>query len=355
VKVRFLRTTAVLLILAVALIVAYRWMQTHPDPFAGEPVYKGKGLHKWAIDTVDQVPGSLEASEATKAVQAIDPETAVPWLVKWIKPAQDQRDSPTIPHFDPSLSEGAVNCFKIFGSRADAAIPDLNAILKMPEDSFRIAVAKTEAAEALGYLGRNTAPALICAATNPALESLRMSFLNGLGNCSNCPEVIPTLIQWSRDPDEATRYGALRALSRETAQPDLVVPVLRDALKETNDAIRYTVVESLGDFGKAASNAVPDLIKLLDDPKAASRAIYSLGKIGEPSEVIFPVLVKELHDPDWRIRHVSAFALGEFGGQRAFDALMKMTDDPEIRVRRAVFQSLNKIDPQQLKQSGKHF
>jgi HEAT repeat protein len=349
-KVRSLSATAILL-LAVVLIAACRRSQTPTDPslFVGEPVYNGKPLHQWAIDSMnDRNPdGSLTPLEieATNAVQAIGPNAAVPWLVKWIKS----------PDHESSLHLGTVNCFRVFGSRADAAVPDLIAILNTPGNSEDIMSAKTEATEALECLGPKAVPAMLAAAANPSLESLRIPFISTLGGfSSNCPEVVPGLMQWTHDPDEDTRHAAIMALSYATQRPDVVVPVLRAALKETNGVFRYMMAESLGDFGKAASNAVPDLIKLLDDPEAAGGAIAGLGKIGEPPDVIFPLLVKKLHDPDAMIRCKAALGLGNFGGQRAFDALMTMTDDSNVQVREEVFQSLKKIDPEQLKQSGKH-
>jgi HEAT repeat protein len=348
-KVRILNTTPGLLFMAVLLIAVFPRLHASAGPLDREPVYNGKPLHEWVIDTQDQNPDyspTALAIEGTKAVQAIGLEAAVPWLVKWIKSAPN----------DSRLPEGAVNCFKIFGSRADVAVPDLTAIINLPAQSFQITRARMDAAEALGYLGPKAVPALLSAVTNPSLESLRLQFLVGLGNCSsNCPEVIPPLLQWAHDPDEATRLTALTALSHATRQPDLVVPILlRAALNETNGVFRDMMAEALGSFGKAASNAVPELIKLLDDPEATRGAILGMGKIGEPPDVIFPLLLKKLHDPDWRIRRTAAIALGDFGGQHAFKELMPMTDDSEIRIREAVFQSLKKIDPEQLKQSGKH-
>lgn len=346
-KVQILRRSCGVLILAVVLIAAFPRLHASPGPLDREPVYNGRPLHEWVIATLDldsDLSGTPLAIEAIKAVQAIGPDAAVPWLVKWLKP----------PHYDSRLPFAAANCFQIFGSRANAAVPELTSILYMQGQLPEIYSAREQAAEALGYLGPKAVPVLLSAATNSSLESYRFHILISLGCCSsNSPDVIPALIQWTHDPDAYTRLDAFVALTCATRQPGLVVPVLCAALRDTNGAIRDIAAGGLGNFGNASRDAVPELIKLLKDPKAARGAMFSLGKIGQPSEVILPLLVKKLHDRHWWARRVAAFALGDFGGQPAFKALMKMTGDRDVRVRLAVFQSLKKIDPEQLKQSGK--
>ena len=102
-------------------------------------------------------------------------------------------------------------------------------------------------------------------------------------------------------------------------------------------------------------DARPDLMQMLNDPDVEARdnAIEAPGKIGGNPDVVLPLLVKKLNDPDGDVRLMAALALGDLGGQKGFDALMQATDDPDRDVRKAVFYSLNKIDPEQLAKSGK--
>lgn len=343
---------AIACVLVFASVLVPRVLQAGPNGASGdsanEPNYHGKPLHEWVIATGEKGPDfspSAHAREAFKAIAAIGPAAAIPWLIKWLKP----------PINDVRLLEGTANSFKIFGAQADGAIPQLTSIFDLPGNSPEIVNARMFAAQSLGYLGPKAVPALLSAATNSSLEPGRFAIFMSLADyATNAPEIIPALVQWSHDPDDSTRLDAIMALGHAAQRPDLVLPVLRNAIKDTNDAIRNIAAEGFGGFGKAARNDVPELIKLLDDPKASQGAIFALGKIGKPREVILPILVKKLHDPDWGTRRVAASALGDFGGKKAFDALIRVSDDPNRYVRDAVFQSLEKIDPERLKQSGKY-
>lgn len=86
-----------------------------------------------------------------------------------------------------------------------------------------------------------------------------------------------------------------------------------------------------------------------------SGAVAGLGKAGADPAVVMPLLIEQLHDQNRIIRRVAAFALGDIGGKQSFEALMGSTEDPDGFVREAVFQSLKRIDPVALAQSGKRF
>ena len=68
--------------------------------------------------------------------------------------------------------------------------------------------------------------------------------------------------------------------------------------------MRRAAAEVLGGLGPAAKDAVPDLVKLLDDPDEGVRwaAASALGGIGPAAKDAAPDLVKLLKDPDEGVR-----------------------------------------------------
>src|SRR2546428_802405 len=73
----------------------------------------------------------------------------------------------------------------------------------------------------------------------------------------------------------------------------------------------------LGQFGPAASNAVPSLIELLKKPGSyygdKGRVIQALGFIGPPAKQAAPILAENLnHTNEW-IRYTAAYSLLQIG------------------------------------------
>ena len=327
--------------------IAFRWRQhERTNEFRGEPVYNGKPLHEWAIETQDQNPDfspSPTAIEATKAVRAIG-LAAIPWLIKWTKP----------PIVNSMLPGGAEESLEILGAQAKSAIPELAKILNQRDDyeSWH------SAAKTLSHLGPETIPILLNAATNLHGEHDQWELVQDFGNYgTNGVSAIPALIGWTKDTNSWVRAGAVDALGEIGMEPEKVIPVLRNALDDPDWMVRRDAGDAIGEFGKAAKDVLPDLIKATDDPdpQAQTGAINALGRIGEEPDVVLPLFANKMQSNDQTVRRMTAYALGNIGGQKAFDILMQSTDDPEGFVREVVFQSLKKIDPQQLEKSGKKF
>jgi len=350
-KGRILAAVICLVVICFTAYVFSRWTQhNRSNALYDEPVYNGKPLHEWAMDTQDESitggPSPL-AVEAVSAVQAIGP-AAIPWLIKWIQP----------PVTDSRMPGGAVYAFRALGPEAKSAIPKLAEILSKPALTMDDQSSLTEAAEALSYLGPDAIPFMLIAATNLQGQQIQCELIENFGNLgTNGLSAIPALIGWTQDKDSMVRLGAVNALGNIGMEPKIVIPVLRKALNDSDDLVRRDAASALGNFEKSAVAALPDLIKALDDPdfQVQTGAIEGLGRLGEQPEIVVPLLVKKLESDNWIVRRVAAHYLGDIGGQQAFDALMLSTDDPEGFVREAVFQSLKKIDPKQLEKSGKKF
>ncbi|HEX4119328.1 MAG TPA: HEAT repeat domain-containing protein [Verrucomicrobiae bacterium] len=316
-----------------------------------QPTYGGKPLIDWAMMTQDQGIGgapSAAAGRAADAVRAIGPTQAIPFLVRWIQP----------PWTNSMVAGGAVQCFRIFGPEAKAAILGLAKILNLRATTMYDRSAQMMAAESLSYLGPEAVHVLLEAATRFQGQDIQREIIEDIGNFgTNGAEAKPAILKWSKNPDESVRMGALHAYVGIETNRAAVVPYLLTALKDHNDLVRRDAAEALGFAAAHDKGALPALLKALADPEWQARlgAVQGLGELGVAPEVVLPLLTQKLHDENSVIRRSAAFSLGAVGGKEAFNALMASTDDPNGFVREAVFQSLRRIDAKELERSGKRF
>jgi len=146
-------------------------------------------------------------------------------------------------------------------------------------------------------------------------------------------DAIPALERGLRDKDKAFCWTVKQALRKihQTSFHDLV-----DSLDNKDVIVRINAAQELGDMGEKAADAVPALIKCLDDDKAEVRknAAYALAKIGKPA---VPALLDVLKHKDPTIRKNTVFTLGEMGAD-AKDALAALTElyendqDKDVRI-----------------------
>ncbi len=136
------------------------------------------------------------------------------------------------------------------------------------------------------------------------------------------------------------------------------VPVLIEALKDSDEDVRRASAEALGKIQDP--QAVPALIQTLKDSDKDVRqaSAEALGKIGDSQAV--PALIQTLKDSEWDVRRASAEALVQIG-KPAVPTLIQTLKDSSEDVRRLSAEALGKIqDPQavpylSLFQSDSHF
>jgi HEAT repeat protein len=132
--------------------------------------------------------------------------------------------------------------------------------------------------------------------------------------------------------DEKLRIAAIEALASEAWRGPAVVPVLIDALRDSDPLARLHAVTALGSLGMIAKQAIPALSELLraktvpsddvatllvDSSRMATQikaaAIASLRSLGADSSLIVPELIKLLSHPDATVRENAAGSLSELG------------------------------------------
>lgn len=143
----------------------------------------------------------------------------------------------------------AVAAFKVLGSKASNAVPELLKIYtRNKHEDVLVSVS-----DCLGYIGPAASPAI------PAL--LR---------CAN------------GSTEETSRYAAISALGEIGAQPEFVVPKLIPILSDADSFARCQSAVALGNFGSQAWTAIPLIIENLDrehDPWWRNKYFMALHEI----------------------------------------------------------------------------
>ena len=257
--------------------------QPASGPQAGEAT--GEIDHERVKDSREEV--RLEALEASEAMAKGAPEEEQLSELK-----EKLRD------LNMYVRSDAADALAQMGKKAAPALPDLRRALKDSHETVRLS-----ASYALGAMGKEAAPAI--------------------------PELKEALTSWhtsdpNSDPYEQRRKGAAYALGRIGQEvPDLVLPYLRAILREDNGQdlyVSYAAIQALEIMGLAASEAIPELRKVvrIGNKENRIKAIKTL-KVMEATEAI-PELEQALFDDDHDIGEAAAEALGSMG-KKAKEAL----------------------------------
>ena len=96
---------------------------------------------------------------------------------------------------------------------------------------------------------------------------------------------------------------------------NVVVPELIRLLADPRGEVRAWAADSLGKLGPDAKAAVPALSGLARDGQPAIRqaAADALARMGPAAEKAAPALAALVRDPTWAVRHAAAAALIEIG------------------------------------------
>jgi HEAT repeat protein len=168
----------------------------------------------------------------------------------------------------PAQRKAALKAAAILGPRAIEAIGDITDALNDPDYA-------PEAALALSFMG------------SPAVAPLREAL---------------------QAENPIVRREALRAIGklreRASIDPQIVIPLLLQALDDTDPAVRNMAVTYLGIVRDSPQKEVEGLIKALSDENSEVRqgAAVALAEYGTLAEPAIPALKKAANDPDDEVK-----------------------------------------------------
>jgi len=290
---------------------------------------------------------------------------AVPMLASFLKET------------DPFVAEDAARALGFLAKAPEVAVPALAEALGDLRPSVR-----RQATMSLGMFrsgASNAVPALLKALDDPdpmvsnsARTTLRQMVM-GARFGPDAASAVPMLITFLKNGDATLAEEAARSLGFPRLASEVVVSALAEALGDQRSGVRRQAMMSLTMYGPhVPTNAVPALVKALDDPDTmvsnwartalrlmamggrlrpeavpdvplligflksgdatlAEEAARSLGFLRKSPEVVVPVLVEALGDSRTTVRRQAMISLGMFGrdAREALPGLVKALDDPD--------------------------
>lgn len=200
----------------------------------------------------------------------------------------------------------AARILGVIGPAAASAAPKIASLLARADE-----VDASYLAGHLARLGPQAVPHLIAALSN-GKSHVRSSAASALGTMgSAAADAVPALIKLLADKPPARTFAA-GALGAIASRADIAVPALLGAVDDEEHEFRRAALTSLGQFGPAASAAVPVLLPFLEDPDWPwwhYLAAEALGRIGPAAAPALPSLRKLLKSKDRQIREQAAQAI----------------------------------------------
>ncbi|MEW6157538.1 MAG: HEAT repeat domain-containing protein [Verrucomicrobiota bacterium] len=268
-----------------------------------EPTFEGKKLGAWLRERKELPDGTVVLSPSAKTAVLSLGTNSLPWLVAELKLRDGSQYGPRADSYD--RHQMAVLAFEVLGPKASPAAREL---LPMFDVLDNYNDGRYSAITVLQCIGPSAVPVLLVALKHPDGETRSQAAL-ALGYVGPpAVSAVRELVGLLKDPYFRVRASGAKALGLIKAQPDLVVPALRE-LFQTAPAfvanpppnpvvvrtksgeskvvmatqrtpiphhqwqfimeIRIAAVEALGNYGKDAAGALPDLNAFLQRPKPA--------------------------------------------------------------------------------------
>ncbi len=169
--------------------------------------------------------------------------------------------------------------------------------------------AKLRAIDQLGALRVKAAQAVTPLAAllqdaSPMVRSRAANALAAIG--APAKSAAPALVALTNDPDEKVRRQAVKALGCIRPGPEVTGPLFVKLLEDPDPGVRMRVLNALAEAG---AEAVPGLVKGLQNEKSAYWACVVLREIGPAAKEAVPALTAKLKDPQPAIRREAILAL----------------------------------------------
>ncbi|MBD2216764.1 HEAT repeat domain-containing protein [Calothrix sp. FACHB-1219] len=145
--------------------------------------------------------------------------------------------------------------------------------------------------------------------------------------------------------DEDYSVRIIAAEALGEIKSEQAIPGLIKLLEDEDSDVRIIAAKALGEI--KSEQAIPGLIKLLEheDSDVRSRAAEALVKI--KSEQAIPGLIKLLEDEDSSVRITAAYHLKKIKSEQAIPGLIKLLEDEDSSVRSRAAEALGEIKSEQ--------
>ena len=202
----------------------------------------------------------------------------------------------------------------------DAAdLPVMLQNLKSPDATVR-----AEAADDIRILGRKgkTAAAALEGLLKDEAPRVRIAAAAALmqvtpKDAGRVKEAMEVLSAGLESKDSATRRAAATATGTAGAPAGPLTGKLVGLLKDSDEVVRVSALQSISMLGSAAADAVPALIPLLDNADMAIDTADALGRIGAAARPALPRLAVMLSSDQPAMRRAALRGMAQIGGPGA--------------------------------------
>jgi len=179
---------------------------------------------------------------------------------------------------------------------------------QLNSDNALVRLAAIKGISQLGGAGVQAVPSLIpfLSSSDPNVRSNAAFALGQIGPKASA--ATPELVRLISDSDEKVQRTAVEAIAKigGAEVPDLLVPLLISA----NPTVQSSAMELLGNYGSAASAAIPSLVSLAKGNKTLrQQALDTLVKIGPEAKTPLSALLTVTGDADLLTKVTSALSL----------------------------------------------
>lgn len=320
-----------------------------------DPRYHGQKLTRW-LQQYDYTPAMNDPQrrmEAQEAVRAIGAKRALPVLLGlvetkddpvslWLIDKSEKYRERLMEHFHSDSFEDyerirwhdardfqllGIAGFEILGTNAAPAVEELEKFLNDKDYDFVIK-------RSLVSIGKPAEPVFCRALTNQDPD-IRQWAIDQLASVTDDVGVyIARIKPCLQDSSDAVRGTAVDALGARTIAPELAVPLLVEALKDSS--VSANVANALANFGTNALVAFPILTNLVEhgDTNVAGAALRALIIIA-PDQA-FPIFTNCFAQEKPEIE-AALKALTDVMAEKALPILLTRLQSPDIKIQREAF------------------
>jgi hypothetical protein len=297
------RATKVIIVLASFVLLLIGVIASLPGD--REPAYNGKTLSEWLLyRPAYGVPSPATSNAFELQIEAIREigEPAVPWLLKWARyqtPAWRWKLERFFGKDRRIERRDAVwFAFKVLGPKAAAAIPELTRMINKPGGPEFYG----KPLNALSHMGDRGFPPVLAVLENPR-HLARSTAVGIIGDTAewgtNRLRAVPALVSCLRSDNYFLADLSESALGKIAKDPALTLPALAKSL--SNPATTNIDDTIAGLTTLIVSQKNPEHLRIA--------STMALGIIGKPAHDAIPALVRTLNDDDQLVQSAATNAL----------------------------------------------
>ena len=131
------------------------------------------------------------------------------------------------------------------------------------------------------------------------------------------PSILPLLVDALRESDADIRTLAVLLLGNLARESSEALRYVLEASKDPDKQVRGAVLRVLSRIGPRLEEVIPALLAGLKDsePEVRTYAVIALGRLGAKTKKVIPALTRALSDEESQVRFVALKVLESFGAE----------------------------------------